>query len=145
MKRCSKCHELKPETEFYKDKRTKDGLKCQCKKCHCKTSVATRDKNKHRKSNKEYMRRKYQSEPDVVRAYWRTRTENDSKKLKARALLNSAIRHRKICRPMACEKCGTVGMVYAHHEDYDKPFDVEWLCADCHGERHRKPAQRGCG
>lgn len=55
MKQCSKCHELKPESEFYKDKRTKDGLKCQCKKCHCKTSVATRDKDLARERNKRYM------------------------------------------------------------------------------------------
>lgn len=140
MKRCSKCHELKPETEFYKDKRTKDGLKCQCKKCHCKTTIATMDEDRHRKSNKEYMRRAYQGNPDKVRAYWRTRTENDLQKLKARRLLNSAVRHGKIQRPMCCERCGAVGMVYGHHSDYSKPLDVEWLCADCHGEQHRRTA-----
>lgn len=140
MKRCSKCHELKPDTEFYKDKRTKDGLKYQCKKCHTKTTIATRDENKHRRANKEYMSRTYQKSPDKLRAYWRTRTENDPKKLKARSLLNSAVRHGKIRRPMRCEKCGAVGMVYAHHENYDKPLDVEWLCADCHGGRHRRNA-----
>lgn len=140
MKKCSKCHELKPETEFYKDKRTKDGLKCQCKKCHNKTSFATRDKDKHRKNNKEYMRRTYQNNPDKVRAYWRTRVENDPQKLRARSLLNSAVRHGKIQRPMCCERCGAVGMVYGHHADYSKPLDVEWLCADCHGEQHRRTA-----
>lgn len=140
MKRCSKCHELKPETEFYKDKRTKDGLKCQCKKCHCKTTVATRDEDKHRKSNKEYMRRAYQSDPDKVRAYWRTRAENDPKKSKARSLLNSTVRNGKIQKPTCCERCGAIGMVYGHHSDYSKPMDVEWLCADCHGEQHRRTA-----
>ena len=141
MKRCSKCHELKPETEFYKDCRTKDGLKCQCKKCHCKTSVETRDEDKHRNQNKEYMRKAYKKNPDKFRSYWRMRSEKDSKKLKARSLINSAVKHGKIKRPICCEQCGAIGTVYGHHADYNKPLDVEWLCADCHGKRHRKMAQ----
>jgi len=38
MKACSKCKINKPTSEFYSDVRTKDGLKCQCKKCHNKNS-----------------------------------------------------------------------------------------------------------
>ena len=34
LRECSKCHERKPVTEFYKDKRAHDGLKHQCKACH---------------------------------------------------------------------------------------------------------------
>lgn len=138
MKRCSKCHEIKSESEFYKDKRTKDGLKCQCKKCHCKTTVETRNKDKHRQSNKNYMQRQRKFNADKIRAYWRARKENDLQKLKARSLLNSAVRHGKIQRPVCCEKCGAVVQVYGHHVDYSKPLGVEWLCADCHGMRHRK-------
>ena len=33
MKRCSKCKEWKDESEFNKNRKNKDGLKCQCKKC----------------------------------------------------------------------------------------------------------------
>ena len=33
LKKCSNCGELKPFSEFYKDKCSKDGLKSQCKKC----------------------------------------------------------------------------------------------------------------
>lgn len=46
MKQCSKCQKIKLETEFYKDKRTRDGLKCQCKKCHNETNIATRNEER---------------------------------------------------------------------------------------------------
>lgn len=32
-KRCSRCQQLKPLTEFYTRKGTKDGLRCECKIC----------------------------------------------------------------------------------------------------------------
>lgn len=35
-KRCSKCGEVKPLEAFYKDKTHWDGLRTQCKACHCK-------------------------------------------------------------------------------------------------------------
>lgn len=120
MKRCSKCHELKPETEFYKDKRTKDGLKCQCKKCYCKTTVATRNKELARSQNKQYMRRRREQNPEETRKYERERskTRQRDEKYRARMLLNIAVRDGKIKRPMCCESCGAVGMVYGHHSDY---------------------------
>ena len=36
-----------------------------------------------------------------------------------------------------CEVCGSTG-VYAHHEDYDKPLEVRWLCTLHHGVTRRK-------
>ena len=40
---CCTCKELKPATDYYKDSRSANGLKAQCKKCHSATSIATRD------------------------------------------------------------------------------------------------------
>ena len=34
-----------------------------------------------------------------------------------------------------CEVCG-IKMVDAHHDDYDKPLDVRWLCRKHHKEHH---------
>lgn len=36
-----------------------------------------------------------------------------------------------------CERCGDE-KVHAHHEDYAKPLDVNWLCPLHHSERHRE-------
>lgn len=44
--RCSKCHEFKQYEDFYNNKRTILGITSECKKCHCKTSVESRNKEK---------------------------------------------------------------------------------------------------
>ena len=58
-------------------------------------------------------------------------------KRKARGLLQSAVRRGKIKR-MPCEKCGKQ-KTDAHHEDYSKPYEVQWLCRKHHMGRHRMP------
>lgn len=46
--------------------------------------------------------------------------------------------------PQPCERCGLAVMaggkrvVHAHHDDYDKPLDVRWLCRPCHWAVHRE-------
>ena len=38
QKRCTKCRKWKDETQFYRDRRSKDGLKARCKRCASKTA-----------------------------------------------------------------------------------------------------------
>lgn len=38
--------------------------------------------------------------------------------------------------PEPCQVCKNV-KVQAHHDDYNKPDDVTWLCQAHHAERHR--------
>ena len=140
MKQCSKCHTEKAESEFYTDKRTPDGLKCQCKKCHYQTTISTRDLNKKRDSNKEYMRRAVAKNPEKFRAMWSKRPKSDKEKTDARRILNAAVKSRKIIKPAVCSECGIEKRVSAHHEDYAKPLEVTWLCYECHGKRHRRYA-----
>jgi hypothetical protein len=52
-----------------------------------------------------------------------------------RQTLKNAVLLGKVRRPERCEACGSVvtdGVVEAHHEDYTRPFFVEWLCKSCH-------------
>lgn len=57
---------------------------------------------------------------------------------KARWTLHNAIRYKKIERPSVCSECKYNGLIHAHHEDYNKPLQVEWLCHRCHFKKHRK-------
>lgn len=54
----------------------------------------------------------------------------------ARKKLRHAVGAGWVQKPELCP-CGAP-VDHAHHPDYRKPLDVEWLCSKCHGERHRK-------
>lgn len=65
-------------------------------------------------------------------------------KIQARKAVNHAIEAGRLSsRP--CQKCGGTLNLQAHHHDYSKPLDVEWLCSKCHGELRRKhPITKEC-
>jgi len=57
-----------------------------------------------------------------------------------RHLVVSAIK-KGILVPKPCEACGALDSgeqpVHAHHDDYNFPLRVRWLCAACHHEWHK--------
>lgn len=63
---------------------------------------------------------------------------SDRVKRAAYGFYNAALAKGLLVRPDACSKCGKVCRVHGHHADYNKPLDVEWLCAGCHSRRHRE-------
>jgi ribosomal protein S27AE len=40
-------------------------------------------------------------------------------------------------QPQPCEVCGRPP-ICAHHDNYDRPLDIRWLCWKCHTQRHRE-------
>ena len=55
--------------------------------------------------------------------------------VKARSMVNHAIRDGELVRK-PCEICGEE-KAQAHHDDYNYPLNVRWLCIKCHNEWHR--------
>ncbi len=53
-------------------------------------------------------------------------------KLRARTLLNQAVKIGKVVRPEVCFTCHKNKKLDAHHPDYSKPLKVKWYCRVCH-------------
>lgn len=66
---CSCCKEPKPRTDFYSDKKTKDGLYSRCKPCHLATTNKWAKENNAAIAKAARIRRK--NDPEKHRAYQR--------------------------------------------------------------------------
>lgn len=121
-KTCSSCFEEKPITEFYKSTLNKDGLLGYCRVCHGQ-------KIKNKRESKKLL-----SFDEVAphKKFWLA--ENRLKRKAHQAVAYAVQTGRLVRQP--CERCGTTQNVVAHHEDYNKPLDVLWLCKYHHKERH---------
>lgn len=70
-----------------------------------------------------------------AQAAWR---ERNPKKTWAHAALRSGVR-RGLVTPQPCEVCGDETSE-GHHDDYDKPLEVRWLCRRHHKRLHARRA-----
>jgi hypothetical protein len=65
--------------------------------------------------------------------------------------VRNAIKSGLLMRPDICSKCGDKpalasdgrSRIHAHHHDYNRPLDVEWLCAKCHRKETPLPSVMG--
>ena len=62
--------------------------------------------------------------------------QRDSVKVNARNLIRNHIYRGTLSRE-PCEKCAAPN-AHAHHDDYNKPTEVRWLCPKHHKEAHRE-------
>ncbi len=70
--------------------------------------------------------------------YKKIQKERYPEKIKAREIVQRAIKSGKLIQPHRCSNCKWRDLfLEAHHEDYNQPLKVVWLCKDCHRERHR--------
>ena len=61
--------------------------------------------------------------------------ELNPKKRAVHVKVGNAIRDGHLVK-QPCEVCDTTENIVAHHCDYNKPFDVMWLCAQHHSDWH---------
>ena len=136
FKECFKCKTIKPLEDFYKHPKMADGHVNKCKECN------KNDVTKHRNNNLEKVRaydrqrgkllERMKVNAEVNKA-WRN---EDLRRSIAHRAVAKAIRNGDLVR-MPCIRCGEKKSL-AHHEDYDKPIDVMWLCQPCHKQRHKE-------
>ena len=120
--KCSKCYEWYYPNDFYPDKRAKNGLQSQCKRCYDYTKKVTTNKQNDMRLKRKAARKYYRAYPE---------------RWKAKLCVQVAIKNGTIERPVTCSKCGCTGKIEGHHRDYNKPLDVVWLCRRCHMEEHQ--------
>ena len=138
MKKCFKCNIEKPLSEFYKHSQMKDGHVNKCKKCNKKDVSENYQKNidYYRAYEKTAERRKSHNERQLANQK-KYRSKNN-KKYKVHGIVARAMKSGKLVNPRICEKCGSKNHIVGHHDDYDKPLEVRWLCQACHIDWHSK-------
>lgn len=134
MKQCFKCGQTKPLTEFYKHKQMADGRLNKCIEC------AKSDSHKYRMENIDSVRdydrlRAKVRDPKAVAAQTKAWRAADLRRSRCHSAVARAMRVGRLVR-MPCESCDSENSV-AHHDDYDKPLVVRWLCQACHIAHHR--------
>jgi hypothetical protein len=146
---CPKCNKEKPLDEFYRYKRV------TCKKCHI-SKYAKEWRKDNAERLKEYYRKWRKLNPLYKAEYFRKHPEKRSSakpgyneyqlryqsnkanyfKVRVRQKLREAVKNGKIAKG-GCEiRIGCQGRIEGHHEDYNKPYEVQWLCKRHHEDRH---------
>lgn len=125
---CIRCDGAKEADDFYRQ--TSGSLDKTCKICRC---ALVRARRKENPKVQEYDRnRGSRQAPGYLKA-WRAKYP---KKYKAHSAVNYAIRSGVLTNPGNCVECASDFAVEAHHDDYDFPLTVRWLCAVCHKRWH---------
>ena len=126
--KCNKCGEDKLETDYYPRNKV-------CKECY-KKRVSAYQKNEGLEKKRVTGRRYAASEKGLLqrRIPDQRYAEKNPKKRRAKDALKWALGSGKIKR-MPCEICGET-KAHGHHDDYDKPLEVRWLCPIHHKQWH---------
>lgn len=163
-KECFVCKESKPISRFSKNKRKSDGLEYRCKGCAklsyqlnreaaIEKAKAYRAKNIDRineydkKRSKEPKRKnmmraavKKYSQTEVAKSNARKSVKKSKEKYRnatlSRSALSNAIISGRVIREPSCSVCSSTKLVQGHHDDYDRPLDIIWLCVKCHRSWH---------
>lgn len=126
LKRCKGCGETKAVQDFTRCDKNRDGYWGKCKTCCAAMSAEWRRAN-----------------PEKVAAGNKRHMERHPDKARARSVVTSAVERGTLMKPDRCEGCGELFAapeLHAHHRDYSKPLEVEWLCVGCHTHHHRETA-----
>jgi hypothetical protein len=119
-----------------------------------KTSQSVKDwKLKNSEKIKEYVRNNKEKQKIYAEKYKnkdverfnalrresiRRSKEKFPEKVRARKMVECAIRNGFMERPNSCSICSIECNPDGHHPDYNKPLEVVWVCRKCHFSLHGK-------
>ena len=115
VKTCSMCKDQKPIDAFGSNQRSKDGHQHMCRECH---KVYWHKKNIDRMP---YLSRRQKFEDQKM-----------PERARARKAARKAVKKGFIQPPELCSMCGKEPWYDMHHDDYEKPLAVKFLCRGCH-------------
>lgn len=128
---CNRCGAEKPQSDFYTKDRT-------CKVCRC---ALVREHRRNNPSVQAYDRsRGNRKTSEQTRA----RRAANPLKYKAQTAVGNAVRDGRLIKQTNCEVCGSDFRIHGHHDDYNKPLKVRWLCALCHARWHAEHGVKIC-
>lgn len=129
---CSKCSLEKPLIDgYYAHPFGAAGRMKHCKECH-KSGVRKWYADTRPARSAYDQARARNPERRIARGqYSQARNVREPQKAAARNAVSNAVRDGRIVRGVC--RCGATP-TQAHHRDYSKPLDVEWLCFKCHRE-----------
>jgi hypothetical protein len=135
MKTCFKCGVEKPLTEYYKHPRMGDGHLNKCKECTKSDSQKTYEKitSTPELAIKERARQRLKEHNRRLQGKTKKYKYHKAKR-PANIIMGNAVRKGTLVKK-PCEVCGA-NKSHGHHEDYDRPLDVIWLCPRHHSDRH---------
>jgi len=129
MKNCTKCGALKELAEFYE-------RAAACKVCTRAKVTAHRAANIEKIRQYDIRRAKTPARRARVSKYLQRHFAEFPKMRSAQIAVGNAVRDKKL-KKEPCERCGAP-KAHAHHDDYNKPLTVRWLCPVHHNEWHQK-------
>lgn len=123
---CLNGHALTPEN-VYIERISEDRSRVRCRECMRRRGrqFQNRHRERWRQEHRVKARRWQERNPDKVRAH----------RAVARALQRGRLVRPERCE--RCERCDNLGPLHAHHENYQRLLDIQWLCRACHGTTYR--------
>ena len=136
MKTCFKCNVQKPLTEFYKHPAMADGYLNKCKSCNKTDSLEHRNANIKKVRAYDRERSKHPHRVELHKEQTKMWRSADKRRNQCHNAVARAIKSGELTR-LPCIRCGETKSL-AHHENYDEPLNVVWLCQPCHKQRHKE-------
>ncbi len=114
LKHCQICKQWKPLNNFGNNKNRWDNLSTFCKTCNSKKQH--RYYHEHNENARRIARKSYHLHKD---------------RANARALANYKYPVSQMCEVGGCLETGE-----RHHDDYNNPYEIQWLCRKHHKLLH---------